>query len=424
MSSPQTETANPPFRHFYQLLAGKTISDIGNFLDMVALNLYVFVVTGSAFQMGMFMAVRLFGGFITGFYSGILADRMNRKHLMIFADVVRAALMLSLVLTPAGWHLYLLYPVAFLIGIGNSLFGVAMQSSIPVVVGSDQRVRANALLSAWGSVAMVIGLVTSGTMLGVLGYKTIFAIDAATYLISAVNLLFLPIRTSEARAGSKAAEKSSFFAEFRNIFQYLRLTPVLLGVMAIRLVDTLGSASHNVGMPIFSAQMRPEQPSLFMGLIWAVWAVGNLSGSRGMSKWFKAEREAHTERAFGISTIFMSLFFILVFWGDSLYWILPAAFLAGISDGVSGVCYNSRLQQVTDEKRGRVFGVSSTLQTVGFGVGMVICAPLFDLYRPVLVVGLLHGLPMVIAIYFTLYYFRKWKAETSSSGSLQETRSL
>jgi MFS family permease len=191
--------------------------------------------------------------------------------------------------------------------------------------------------------------------------------------------------------------------------------------MVIRLLDTFGSAAHNVGMPIFSAQMRPDHPSLLMGLIWAVWSVGNLGGSHWMSKWSKANQENHNERAFGISTFFMSLFFILVFWGDSLWVILPCAFFAGISDGISSICYNSRLQQVPDEKRGRVFGVSSMALTVGFAIGMVICAPLFDLYRPGIVVGLLHGIPMVLALGYVVVYARRWSSNVGQVAQQQES---
>src|SRR5262249_37756359 len=101
-----------PFRYFKFLAAGKLISDVGTYFDMVALNLYVYRLTGSAFYTGLFMAVRLFGGFLAGFYSGLLADRMNRKTLMICADLARGAALLLLVLTPPHYHVYFLYFVA------------------------------------------------------------------------------------------------------------------------------------------------------------------------------------------------------------------------------------------------------------------------------------------------------------------------
>ncbi|TCP55888.1 putative MFS family arabinose efflux permease [Tumebacillus sp. BK434] len=406
----QTPDHKKVFRHLYQLTAGKTISDIGNNFDMVALNMFVYLLTDSAVYMGLFMAVRLAGAFVAGFYAGILADRMNRKHLMILSDFGRSAALLAIVLTPTDYQFYVLIPLTFIMGCLSTLFGVCLQSSIPAIVGKENIVKANAVLTAWGSVAMVIGLFGAGMLLGKVSYETVFLIDACTYVLSALNLLSIPLRTNEERAVGATKEKNmSFFAEFKLIYVYLRTVPILLSLMAIRLIDTFGSAAHNVGMPIFSSQLRPDQPSFYMGIIWGVWGIGNLIGSRIMAKKFTGNDTSINERAFGIATFFMSLFFILLFFESPIYIILLFAALAGIADGVSAIVYATRLQQTPDEKRGRMFGVSTTLQTVGFAVGMVICSPLFEIFKPVAVVGMLHGLPMIMALLFTLYYFGKWK---------------
>ncbi|WP_018131827.1 MFS transporter [Effusibacillus pohliae] len=395
--------------HFHLLVAGKTISDIGSSLDMVALNLYVYILTGSAFQMGIFMAVRLLGGFLAGFYSGVLADRMNRKSLMILSDVVRSIALLALVLSPADWQLPLLYMVAAVTGVFGSMFNVALQSSIPVIAKDESLIKANALINSLQSVSLLIGTLTAGIMLSFFSYQTIFAVDAISYLVSAANLLWLPIRTSENRHAAHA--KASLFKEVGTTYLFLRALPVLLAVMFIRMMDTFGSGSHNVGIPVYSTRLDPDHPSLYMGLIWTCWAIGYLIASRGMAKWFKPKSEAQNEFLFGISTFLMSLFFILVFVDVfSYYLILLFACLAGISDGVSSICFNSRLQMVTDEKRGRVIGVSTALLTIGFGVGMVISSLLFDKFEPIVVVGLLHGIPMVMALGYTLYFYGKWKS--------------
>ncbi|QIC07863.1 MFS transporter [Brevibacillus sp. 7WMA2] len=401
---------NNKMRYIYQLIAGRTISDIGSYLDMIALNLYVYLLTGSAVYMGLFMAVRLLGSFLAGFYSGMLADKFNRKKLMIISDVARFCLLFSLFITPQEYHFYMLYFVIFGMGMFSSMFNVSMQSSIPMLVSPENRVRANALLQSWQAIAMVVGMLSSGILINLLSYQNIFLLDSLTYLLSAVNLISLPIKTNETRTQSD--QKASFFSEFSFIYRYLRVIPVLLSLMTIRLFDTFGSAAHNVGIPIYSSMIKPDNPSIIMGFIWGIWAIGNLVGSRFMSKHSKNAKEVFTEKAFGISTILMSFFFILLFAFSTTYLLLICAFLAGVSDGISAICYNSRLQQVSDDKRGRVFGVSSTLQTIGFAFGMLICSPLFEIMLPIWVVGILHGVPMVMALIFTIYFYRKWKAPT------------
>jgi MFS family permease len=410
MTPDTTVTPDPKkqIRHLYQLVAGKTISDIGSNLDMVALNVYALVVTGSGFQMGMIMAVRLLTGFLAGFYSGVLADRMNRKTLMVLSDVIRSAALLVMIFTPMEYKVWTLFLVSITQGWFGSMFGVALQSSIPVIVGAENRVRANSMMTSFSSIAMIIGLASAGTMLSFISYNTIFTVDALSYLISAANLFSLPIVTNEVRAGG--GSKASMLSEIKSIFGYVRTMPILLSVMIIRLVDALGSSSHNVGMPVFSAQLDPLKPTFYMGITWAAWALGNLIGARSITRYLKSrDSEVLNEKVFGIATFFMSVFFIALFWSTTFYTILPFAIIAGFWDGICTICFTSRVQQVPDEKRGRVFGVASTLSTVGFGVGMVICSPLVDMIKPAVLVSIMHGLPMLMSLLFTIRFFTVWR---------------
>ncbi|MGZ4107369.1 MAG: MFS transporter [Tumebacillaceae bacterium] len=410
-------------RHLYQLVAGKTISDIGSFLDMVALNVYALLLTNSSLEMGLIMAARLLAGILASFYSGILADRMNRKTLMIFSDVIRSVALFALIVSPHDYKVWMLFLVSFAQGWFGSMFGVALSSSIPVIVGAENRVRANSLMQSLSSIAMIIGLVTSGTLLGLVSYNTIFIIDACSYLLSAANLISLPIQTNEARVGG--VKKNPLLEEIRTTFGYVRTMPILLSVMTIRLVDALGSSSHNVGMPVFSKLLDPDRPSFYMGIIWAAWALGNLIGGVTIARYLKARNnEALNERAFGIATFFMSVFFIAIFWANTIYLLIPFAIIAGFWDGICTICFTSRVQQVPDEKRGRVFGVVSTFSTVGFGLGMVICSPLFDHYKPAVIVSYMHGLPMVMSLVFTIIFFSKWQTKASAKAAAATAEQL
>ena len=336
---------SPKF-NLYVLAAGKGISDIGNFLNMVAFNLYILFLTDSALIMGLFMAIRLFGGFFCGFFSGMLADRMDRKTLMISSDLIRCLALILLVLAPDTWQLALLMITSFLLGAFGQVFNISLQSSIPVIFGQEHRVKANAVLNALQSIGMVIGTLTASLIIALWGYKTVFLIDALTFLISGLVLAILPIQTkAETKSPQETTAKDTgFFMEIKILSRYLGALPILSSLMMIRLIDTFGSASHNVGIPVFSDQLSPENPSFYVGLIWATWAVGNLIGSRGTIKWFKTNKTIISEIAFIISTFLMSAFFILLFWGEHWLTILPFALLAGVADGVSAICFNSRLR--------------------------------------------------------------------------------
>ncbi|WP_025025798.1 MFS transporter [Caldalkalibacillus mannanilyticus] len=399
-----------PMTNFYMMVAGKGMSDFGNFLNMIAFNLYVYILTGSALYLGFFMAIRLFGGFICGFLSGFLADKWNRKSLMIFSDFVRGLALLALVLTPQEWHIPLLALTSFILGGLGQVFNVALQASIPAIVGQERVIKANAVITALQSISMVGGTLTAGVLLGFVSYAFVFSLNALLFILSGFILILLSIETRERTSlDSSTEKKEGFLSQVTQIFQYVRLLPIMMTFLFIRLVDTFGSASHNVGMPVFAAQLDPQNPSIYLGSIWACWAVGNVLGASGSMKKLKNNSAKTSEYAFGYATFFMSLFFIFVFFWEHWYLILPIAVLAGIADGVSAICFNSRLQSEPDHIRGRIFGVASSIQTFGFGIGMIICSPLLEITTPFIVAGIMHGIPLIMCIWFIVFLGRYYK---------------
>lgn len=130
-------------RRFRFLVAGYAVSSYGTFLNMVALNLFVYETTGRALAMGLFMAVRLASGFVAGLVVGGLLARFSAKSIMLWANVGQGAVMLVLILAPDGMLTGALMAVSVVIGACGTLFMVALRSSIPEMVGEDRRAWAN-----------------------------------------------------------------------------------------------------------------------------------------------------------------------------------------------------------------------------------------------------------------------------------------
>lgn len=395
-------------QHLRILVASKTLSDLGSALDMVAINLYALVLTSSELQMGLFMAIRVVGGFLFGFYIGYLADRVDRKKLMMIADLIRGFMLILLVLSPIAWKIPLLYLASFLLGIGNQMFSVSIQASVPSMVGKDEIIQANVWLTTCQSIAMVAGTIGAGVGLGFLDYKVFFLVDAGTYLLSAVALFFLPIRTREysSKYPEPLSSGKSFHREMRDLLRFVRGFPILSGMLILRFADSFGSASHNIGMPIYSQVLDPTRPGWYMGWIWGIWAIGNLVGSQWIARFICKYQDSKLERIFVVATFGMSFFFILVFAQPIMPLLLLVALLAGIADGISTVCFQLRLQSEPDQIRGKLFGLASTLHQIGFSGGMLFCSALFALFTPFIVVLLLHGIPMLCTIWYFRSFFR------------------
>lgn len=387
------------FGYFRLLVTGYAISSFGSFVNFVALNLFAYQVTGSALHTGLFMALRLASGFAAGLVAGHLVTRYSRKALMIGSDLGQAAGLLSLALAPAGLAEGLLYPLAVVLGIGRTLFTVSLRSSVPEMVGAESRVRANALLVTGRSIAMVAGFASAGLIVAVFGFRTAFLVDGVSFLFSAATLALVPLTMRASGDAATSGSAGGFAHSWRSARLVFAAAPVLGVMVLIRFVDAFGSASHNVGLPIYAAIVNAERPATFMSLFWGSWAVGTLLVSQVLGRYVRRAQWL-TERAFAVGTVAMSVFFVMVFLGLPLPLVIAAAMLAGAADGFTEIAYTSRLQAIPDDRRGFVFGFSAMAESSGFGLGMVASAVVLESLSPPVVVGIFHGIAMVCALAF------------------------
>lgn len=385
-------------KHFRLLVLGNGVSAYGSYLNMVALNVFVYDVTGSALAAGLFMAVRLGTSVGAGFVSGRLVSAYDRKRLIVGADLCQALALLALLLAPEAGRISLLYCLAVVTGGCSTLSQVALRSSIPEIVGAEHRSRANGQLVTGRSLAMIAGFASAGVVVAQLGYTAAFVLDAVTFLFSASVLLMLPIRTRARSEGSGGAEDDAPDAGRGSLRLLWAGAPVLMAMIAVRAVDGLGSSSHNVALPVYSSLLDPAHPATFISQFWATWAVGTIIAQQVLARYTR--RTGHTlgERAFAVGACVMSGAFIVVFSGLPTVWTLATALVAGAADGVTEIVYVSRLQTVPDEQRGRLFGLSASAENAGFGLGMLVSGSLLESFSPFQVVASLHGLAIVLCL--------------------------
>ncbi|MFF9809697.1 MFS transporter [Streptomyces coeruleorubidus] len=400
-------------RYFRLLVLGNGISAYGSYLNMVALNVFVYDATGSALAAGLFMAVRLATSVVSGWVSGRLVSVHDRKCLMVGADLCQAVALLSLLLAPDGTRPGLLYVLAVVTGGCSTLSQVALRSSIPEIVGAEHRVRANGLLVTGRSLAMIAGFASSGVVVAELGYSAAFALDAGTFLVSATVLSLLPVRTraaTEAAGGNSAKDSGAARWTARML---LGTAPLLMAMIAIRAVDGLGSSSHNVALPIYSSSLDPDHPATFISQFWATWAVGNIVAQQAIGRVTKKTGRTPGERAFALGACVMSAGFIVVFCGLPTVPAVIAALVAGAADGFTENVYVSRLQTAPDDQRGRLFGLTASAENTGFGLGMLVSGALLETFSPLQVVAAFHGLAIALCAALLLWLVSRGRTRTA-----------
>ncbi|MFF8841928.1 MFS transporter [Streptomyces sp. NPDC015127] len=407
---------------FRCLVSAYAVSCYGNYLSLIALSLFTYEVTGSAFGIGALMALRLFAGMLAGVAAGALAAKAGRRALMISADLAQAGAMAVLAATAPSTPVPLLACAVVVLGAGNTLFTVGLRSAVPVMVGQEERVRANGLLVTVRSFATVLGFASAAPVIGYGGYAAAFAINGASFLVSAAALLVLRPRTDADEADEPAEAAGARAAEQRRGLRGLRgLSALLIGMILLRGADALASSSHNVALPVAAGGASPDNPALFMTQFWAAWAVGTLLAHQVVKRRLRGDRVAG-DRAFAIGTCAMSLFFVLAFTGLPAPALVIVALGAGLADGCTEIVYTSRLQAVPDRQRSRLFGLSATAETSGFTLGTVAAAAALEALPALAVVGAFHGTAVIGALALLMSAARGGTAPRRSRSTHGATR--
>ncbi|MEU8863116.1 MFS transporter [Streptomyces umbrinus] len=427
-------------RRYRILVTGYAISSYGTFLNVVALSLYVYAVTDRALAVGVFMAVRLAAGFVAGLASAAVLARWSPKGVMFWANVAQAAALLLLVLAPDGFRTGTLFAVSAVVGASGTLFMVTLRSSIPDMVGEGRHTWANSLMVSGRSMAMVAGFASSGVVVSLLGYTAAFLVDMATFLVCALTVLLLPMPMSPARGneekdsqgkdveGSQGSQEEGADGQGRRrdgrrrvpaALVALGAVPVLGLMVALRGIDALGSSSHNAALPVYSTELDADNPAVFVSVFWCVWALGNVLVQQVLQRYTKRTGRSVGALGFGLGTIAMSGTFILAFAGLPWAATVLVALLAGAADGLTEVSYTSHLQTLPSPLRTHAFGLSATVENLGFGVGMIVVAAALDVFTPLSVVGVAHGAAIVLAMVYVARVLRVRGAQ--EAGEAQET---
>ncbi|MTD54462.1 MFS transporter [Amycolatopsis sp. RM579] len=349
---------------------------------MVALNLFVYQLTGSALTMGLFLLVRLGSGAVTGLTAGRLLYRLPHRRIMVWTSTVQAAVLVVLVMVPAPARLPVLFASATVGGCGSTLFLVALRSAIPDLVGQDQRDPANSLIVVARSLGMVAGFASAPPVISWQGYPVAFLVDAGTFVVCAFACLSIPAVTRPEPRPTPARTWSGPVLP--------KLGLLLVMVIGLRALDAFGSASHNAALPVYSAADHAD-PAAFAGRFLALWAIGNIIVQQAVRGYRKRRGHGPGLRGFAGGTVLMSAAFILAFTGLPLVLTAVIAVAAGCADGLTEVSYSGYLQRFSGPARDRAFGLSATAENTGFGLGMLACSVLLDRCPPVTVVAASHG---------------------------------
>lgn len=388
-------------KDFYILMAGRFISGAGSFFNMVALNLFILIKTGSPTVTGLAMAARIFAACAASPFLGSLADRIDRKKGMMASDLILGLVMLMIAFLPEGdYFVAAIFLVQIALGVFQNFFMINFQAALPVLAPNGDLLRANSLFQLVNCGTILLGSAGAAALISKVGYHGAFAIDGISYLVSMFILFFLPLRTQERREKRTVLEANDGF--MNGVRFLVRTAPFIFLVFFIRLLDGVGSGSHNVAMPVFSEMVDPHAPNRVYGSILAAWGAGSFLSVLWMARSEMAKGLKH-EKFFMYSTVLMSVFWIITFQAVEPFSYLFAAFLAGIFDTSATVSFSMIIQRTDDFVRGRVMALSAITMTAGFGGGMAAASVMAGFMPAPMLVLFWHGIPVLTVMGIILY---------------------
>ena len=364
----QSMTARGLSSDFWKFWAGQSISNLGNSVTFIAVPLLIYKLTGSALDLGLASASQFVPYVLFGLVIGAWVDRVDRKRLMILADIGRAVVigaipLLALFDQLNVWWIYALGFVNATISIG---FDSAQFAAIPSLVPTDDLVTANGRIQASFSVATVVGPLLAGAMIAVMPVETIFAIDAASFLVSA---LLLSVIARKFNTSNEIKTPTSLRTDVAEGLRYVWNHPVLRNISIMMALVNFFSSTVYAQLVLFAKEQLDANDSR-VGLLFAADAAGvvliSLLAGRLRRRWSFGTIALGSLMIQGVLNVIFA--YVTNYWAAMFIWALFGGFgvLFNINSG------SLRQAIVPNHLLGRVMSVAGVLALSAIPIGTLL----------------------------------------------------
>lgn len=204
-------------RTFAQLYAAQTVSLFGDALTWVGLALLAFDLAGrdgAAAVLGTALTLRVTAFVVLSPLAGALADRLDRKAILVTADLARVVVVALIPFVTAVWQVYALI---LALNAFTAFFTPTYQATLPLVAGDEDYPKAIALSGATYEILGVLGPGVAGGLAALVGYQSVFWLDAGTFLVSAVLVATLPVSLKVTRDTAAESVPGDGAARWRDV---------------------------------------------------------------------------------------------------------------------------------------------------------------------------------------------------------------
>ena len=352
--------------NFRKLWFGQIISLLGDWFNLIASATLIETLTGAGVAVGGLLAIRALAPFLVAPFAGVVADRYNRKWILIWSDILRGLIMLGFLFVRDERDVWLLFGLTALQFAVSGFFYPTRNAILPDIVKPEELGAANAISSVTWSVMLAFGTAVGGFVAGWFGVYIAFAIDALTFLLSAffvwqIQYEFAPALMEKAKGIGDAIR------QYIDGLRYLRRNP-----------DTFAVVLHKTA--IASLMFTPIQV-VIIALSTRVFVIGQNGGTglgimlatigigSGMGpivvRWFTGDEKEPLRKAIAVTYLIAIIGLAITAPLTGFVFFLIGSFIRGFGSGTVWVFSTQLLlQTVPNNVRGRVFATEFALFTL------------------------------------------------------------
>ncbi|MGH3716288.1 MAG: MFS transporter [Micromonosporaceae bacterium] len=396
---------NPDFRRLF--IAQLVVFGGGWFLVIPLLALLA-ELTGGGTLGGVVLAVQTSVLALLLPYAGTLADRLDRKRILVIANLLTVAAALSLLLVRTPGTAWIAVAGIGVIAVAEALYFPASQAALPNVVDAEDLAAANTLAgSAWGTM-LVVGASTGGLVAGWLGPYPSFLIGAGSLTLAAL----FTIRVHRPFQAERTATPAGATAALREALRYIAARPRVRALVTVKSAVGMGNGVLAV-FPILAAGFGVG--TIGMGLLYGARGLGALIGPLLLRAVLATPRRLMAGLAVSMATY--GICYLLVGVTPWFWLVLLLVVIAHIAGGGNWVLSNYALQtEIPDKLRGRVFAADMMIAMVAVSLSQALAGYFTDLAGPQLVIAACGSITLLYSVAWRLATVRLLRVAEQPAG--------
>lgn len=349
------ETNHINKRNSSLLLFGIGISSLGDFVYLVAINILVLKLTGSAAAVAGLWIMGPIASILTKFWSGSLVDRMNKRNLMIITDIVRAVIVAIIPLLSSIW---LIYVCLFFLSVARAFFEPTSITYITRLVPQQQRKQFNSFRSLVTSGAFLVGPAIAGVLFLITTVDIAIWINALSFIVSAFLLMLLPsVDEQVPKADVKPLSIKVLREDWESVIHFSRKNLYIVQIFFLAQFFMIVSLGMDAQEVVFTQRVLGLSETDF-GLLISITGIGSIVGASTVSIFAK---RMSIKQLISLGFLMVAVGYLIYAFSFSFWSVAVGFIILGFFNSFSNTGFMTFYQNnVPTEMMGRISSVFGT----------------------------------------------------------------